>query len=228
MTSRNIMKGNTSFSEWAAEQDKEENGKGESPSSFSFIFSNLTSIQDNMTSQFQDLSNSLPEFGPLSADFRGRMVNGVYLFLGSLFFAALAVLIGLPTLILKPAKFVFCITLSTIFAASSVIVIQKPSVFIKNLMNGGLMASLPALALSFSVLLTLFVTVIIHKYVYVLAAGCLQILAMLYYFASFIPGGTQGLKLLLKTSYFMVSTIATPFLYMLKRSVTTCFQYFIS
>ena len=56
------------FSQWMADQEKNDESKSDSHSQSSFpyfnnVFSQLSSIQDNVTSQFQDLSNSLPEAG---------------------------------------------------------------------------------------------------------------------------------------------------------------------
>ena len=55
----------SSFSQWMAEQDesKSENHGQSSFPYFSSVFGQLSLIQDSVTNQFQDLSNSLPEAG---------------------------------------------------------------------------------------------------------------------------------------------------------------------
>jgi hypothetical protein len=45
--------------------------------------------------------------GPLSAAFRARVTYAVYLIIAAVGFLILGIIIGIPTLILKPAKFVF-------------------------------------------------------------------------------------------------------------------------
>ena len=118
-------------SQWMAEQD-DESKNDHNQSSFSYfsgMFNQLSSIQDNVTSQFQDLSNSLPEAGiklflyaffesdfnmcfftfpgPLSSAFRARVIQAVYLIIAAVCFLILGIVIGIPTIILKPGKFVF-------------------------------------------------------------------------------------------------------------------------
>lgn len=162
--------------------------------------------------------------GPLSAAFRARVIQAVYLIIAAIGFLILGILIGLPTIILKPAKFVFCITMATILSASSVIVLQKPSVFLKTIVDGGVQSSHPIILLMGSVIFTLYVTIIIHKYLYILVAGIVQLLAIFYYISSFIPGGQKGLELLLKTAYVVVKTLCMPFVFVIQKTAKSLLQ----
>lgn len=174
------MAKSSSFAQWVEAQDKEQNSKDgdKAPSDqnlFTSMYLQVQSVQDNLVNQIQDMTASLPEAGPLSAAYRGRIVNAIYLILASAFFAAMAILIGLPTIVLKPSKFVMCLTLSSGLAAASIAVLQKPSEFLRSLLAGGLVNALPALALLGSMLLTFYVTVFIHRYIHILFAGGLQV-----------------------------------------------------
>lgn len=191
----------------------------------------LSTIQESfygVSNQLQELSGSIPEAGPLSVAFRTRVTHAIYLLIGSVAFAFLAIFIGLPTLIFRPAKFVICMTLSTLLAASSVIVLQKPSVFLSNLLNGGPSNALPILCLLISLCGTIYVTIFIHKYIYVLFMGSIQILCMLYYLSSFIPGGTTGLRIILKTGYIVVSTAITPCIFVCRKTTMACVRRLMS
>jgi hypothetical protein len=188
------------------------------------LWSQVTSLQDSMITQLQGFSESLPEVGPLSESFRKRLVNAVYLLLGACFFGVLTVVIGIPTIVIRPSKFVICITLTTLLAASSVIVIQKPSVFFSKMLSGGVMNALPFICLIVTELVTLYVTIFIHKYVAILAAAAIQVLALLYYLSSFIPGGTAGLSLILRVSFTIVSTLAKPLIMMATQCIRTIFN----
>ena len=184
------------FANWVDQRERGENGEEETSSFFPTLASlnpmaSIGAIQENFANQLQELSGSLPEAGPLSAAFRQRASHAIYLLFAAAGFGVLAVFIGLPTLILRPAKFVICMTLSTLCLAGSVIVLQKPSVFIANLVKGGPSQAAPVVVLLVSLLCTTYVTVFIHKYLAVLFAGALQLLCMVYYLASFVPGGTQ-------------------------------------
>jgi hypothetical protein len=217
-----------SFSNWMDSQkssllnedDDIENQGGASWSPnylFGSTFGQLNLIKDNFSDQFQELAGSVPEAGPLSAAFRQRLMYAVYLLGGSFAFGILAIVIGLPTLIVRPSKFVLCMTLSSTLGASSVVVLQKPSVFLSNLVNGGPSKILPVVLMLGSMFMTIYVTIFIHKYVYVLTMAIIQIGSMFFYVASFIPGGTKGLKIIMKTGYVVVSTAIYPCIFVCKK-----------
>ena len=222
MLNRNMSKNSTSssssFSDWLEQQKAAQNEENNPAEENVSMLSQLSSIQDNFTNQLQELSGSLPEAGPLSASFRGRITNAIYLFLASGLFAVLAVVIGLPTILIRPTKFVLCMTLSTLLAASSVVVMQKPAVFLSNLLNGGVMNALPVVLLLASMLFTLYVTIFVHRYLSILFAGGVQLLCMLYYLASFIPGGTQGVIILVRTASVVLVTATKPIWYIVKNA----------
>jgi hypothetical protein len=219
----------SSFSKWMEAQDKSDvKNVNQDKGILSNIYSQLTLAQDNLVSQFQDLSNILPEAGPLSAAYRTRVLQAIYLILGSIMFGAFAILIGLPTIVLKPSKFVMCLTISSLLASSSVIVRQKPSVFFSDLLKGGIINASPFISLVMSMMATLYVTIFMRKYIYVLAMGGLQVLFMLYYVASFVPGGIRGLQLLLKAAYVVLSAILSPFLFVVKKSLCSIWNQIIS
>ena len=208
------MKGG-SFKEWMEEQQRLEAGVGDVEQGGSnpllLIGQSMSSLGDSVSSQFQELQGMLPsEAGPLSAAFRQRMLNSVYLLIASAVFGTLAFFVGLPTLILRPAKFVVLMTLSTLCAASSVVVMQKPSVFLGNLLKSGPDKVLPVAFVFLSMIFTLYVAIFVHKYILVMAAAALQILAMLYYLSTFVPGGSTGLMVLLKTGSQVVYTLLLP------------------
>lgn len=216
MSFRHHMSNNSgsAFSDWLERQKAAENAERNGPDTEKqSMFSQFASIQDNFTNQLQEMSGSLPEAGPLSASFRNRITNSIYLFIASGVFAILAIVIGLPTLIVRPIKFVMCMTLSTLLAAGSVIVMQTPSVFLKNVTSGGVHNALPVILLLASMMFTLYVTIFVHKYLSIIFAGALQILCMLYYLASFIPGGTQGVIVLIRTTSAVAVTLARPIIY---------------
>jgi len=225
------MSGNSgsAFSDWLERQKAAENAERNAPDEEKqSMFSQFASIQDNFTNQLQDMSGSLPEAGPLSASFRNRITNAIYLFIASGVFAVLAIVIGLPTLIVRPIKFVMCMTLSTLLAASSVIVMQTPAVFMKNLTSGGVTNALPVVLLLASMVFTLYVTIFVHKYLSIIFAGALQMLCMLYYLASFIPGGTDGVIVLVRTTYAVAVTLARPVIYTAKHALIALLSRFCS
>ena len=87
----------------------------------------------------QELSGALPDANSLTgAQFRERVSKAVYLLIASVSCALLAVFVGLPTIVLRPAKFVVFMSLTTLFAIGSVIALQTPGAFIKDVSDGGI------------------------------------------------------------------------------------------
>ncbi|RYG67675.1 hypothetical protein EON64_06930 [archaeon] len=130
--------GGNKYSNWSSQSQSppsSSSGKNEESGGY---FSQMVAIRDSFATQLQDLTEALPEAGPLSAAYRERLLNSLYLLFAAVAFGALAIFVGLPTLVLRPSKFVICLSLSTLLAASSVVIMQKPSVFLSTLMTGGI------------------------------------------------------------------------------------------
>lgn len=214
------MSKGSNFSSWVEQQRNAESAADEEDGNSPSIFGQLSAIQDSFTNQLSELSGSLPD-APLSASFRLRVTHSIYLIGVSLVFGVLGIVVGLPTLVLRPAKFVICMTLCTLSAAGSVVVLQKPSVFLYNLLNGGVRNAIPVALLFLSLLFTVYATIFIHKYIIVIFAGGIQMLCMVFYLASFIPGGSRGLMVLLKMGYAVIRTAITPCVFVAKKSVAS-------
>lgn len=205
-----------SFSAWMEKQNEEPVAEEEAVP----LMIQLKNFNDGLATQLMELSGSLPD-APLSAAFRQRVQYAIYCLLGSIFFAVMAIIVGLPTLILKPTKFVLCITLSTILAIASIVVLQKPLVFLQSIIESGPARALPIVSLFCSFIFTLYCAIFIHHYRYIMVifSACIQLLCIMWYIASFIPGGTQGLQVLLKMSYVLVSTAMQPCIFVTKRAI---------
>lgn len=221
-----MSKGNN-FSLWVSQQRNAELvGDVEEGGTMSLL-GPLSAMQDSLTNQMSELTGSLPDT-PLSPAFRNRIKYSIYLLGTSIIFALLAVFIGLPTLVLRPAKFVICMTLCTLSAAGSVIVLQAPSVFCSNLLKGGLLNALPVILLLISMIFTIYATIFVHKYIIVIFAGAGQLLCLAFYLASFIPGGSKGLIVLLRMGYVVLSTAMMPCIYTAKKSALTLLRTVMS
>jgi hypothetical protein len=211
------------FDKWV--QDQKRLQEGNPPEEGEGLLGSFSNLQDSMTMQMQELSGILPDANGLTGvDFRRRMLHAIYFLLASIGFAALAVLVGLPTIVLKPSKFAICMSLSALSAIASVATLQKPSAFFSSIIEGGMEKALPMLALLSSIGFTLYSTIVVHKYTVVVLAGGLEVLAILYYLSSFVPGGTSGLSLLLKSAYAVLYTTLTPCRLYLKSSISQIFS----
>lgn len=201
------MNNKANFSHWL-EQQKHKDGIDENEYS---MFGTIAGITDGFSAQMLELQGSLPDVNGLTgAAFRERMTYSIYLLLASVGCGILAVVVGLPTIALKPAKFVVFMSLSTLCSVGSVIVMQKPSDFFSSVVEGGFEKSFPIVLLIASLLVTLYVAIFVHEYIYTIIAGAMQVVCILYYLSSFIPGGQRGLMVLLRTGWAVVSAACYP------------------
>jgi hypothetical protein len=116
------------------------------------------------------------------------------LFLSALFFA-LAFFVGLPTITLRPQKFALSFTMGSLMFMFSFAILKGP--------KEHMMSMLQRERLYFttiyvgSILLTMYFTFSfggLRGYAMVISASAVQILALLWYLISFLPGGAAGLK----------------------------------
>jgi hypothetical protein len=218
----------SNFSLWMEEKQRlTEEGEGEEGEQMSY-FGRLFNIQEEMASQMEGLSGSLPDAGPMSAAFRSRMKQAVYLLIAATFFAAMAVLVGIPTLILKPSKFVTCVSISTICTIAAIAIMQKPEVFIKSIFKNGLQTALPIICMVTSLIGTIFIVVFHRSYLLTIFALCVQTLSMLWFLASFVPGGSKGLQVILRMGYLLIKTAMTPMIFVCRKATLTFIARLIS
>ena len=214
------MSGSKDFSKWL----KEREDGGPDVETFSFM-AQVGSIQLGVSRQMSELSGALPDANSLTGvEFRERVSKAVYLLLASIACGLLAFFIGLPTIVLRPAKFVTFLSLATLLATGSVVVLQGTSAFMKDLVEGGIEKSLPFGVMILTQVLTLYVAIFVHKYVYTVAFGAAQVLGVLYYLASFMPGGAKGLEILLRSGYELVNAAMLPCKVFVKRQIASAFS----
>lgn len=207
----------SNFSDWLDRRNRDAaGGLVEEEESF---FPQWSTFQDSFSSQLQVLSGGLPSSGPLSAAFRVRLKNAIYLILLSMLFFALAIVIGIPTIVIRPAKFVMCMSLGSVCAAVAIVQLQSPQDFLASAYQSGIQSLLPSIALASSLMFTIYTTVMMHSYVLTIFCGALQLICIAYFLASYIPGGQAGVYVLMRGSYAMVCTLLAPVIYCVKSFV---------
>lgn len=119
------------------------------------------------------------------------------LFLSALFFA-LAFFIGMPALVARPQKFAISFTMGSLTFMASFGILKGPWEHLKS------MLSADRIYFTFiyfgSMFMTLYFTFSAggaSGYLLVLSASTAQLLALLFYLVSFLPGGASGLKYVL-------------------------------
>lgn len=113
------------------------------------------------------------------------------LLLGSALLFGLALFVFLPMIVLVPSKFAMCFTLASIMFMAAFGILRGPRTTLQGFLQRD---KLPFTAAYVgSLLLTLYATVIAQSYLLCVLALGVQVPALSWYAASYIPGGTSGL-----------------------------------
>jgi len=199
----------TSFGQWHQQQQ----GGGDGSDSILPLFGGSVS---SLTTSFDSLNvdmSQMPamDFGSIKSAMEAQMpakvmgmnyqqrfkVFCVLLLLSALFFA-LAFFVGLPMITMRPQKFAISFTFGSLMFMGSFGILKGPMEHLKGMCQPDRMYF--TVIYFGSMFATLYLTFNyggVRGYALVMAASGAQLLALLWYLISFIPGGSAGLKLLL-------------------------------
>jgi len=116
--------------------------------------------------------------------------------LSGLFFT-LGFTVGIPMITIRPQKFALCFTFGSLTFMGSFAILRGPETHIKGMLAQDRLAF--TIFYVGSMLMTLYFTFSVRGvsgYVSVLFASAMQLLALLWYLITFLPGGAQGMKVL--------------------------------
>ncbi|KAI8910705.1 Got1/Sft2-like family-domain-containing protein [Powellomyces hirtus] len=137
---------------------------------------------------------------------RMQRLIGFIVCLGLGIFCFMVAFFTLPMLAIRPAKFATLYTLGSILSLTSFALLQGPRSFLAHIFTK---ERLPFTAAYLgSMILTLYFAVGKGAYVMTIICSVIQILALLWYFGSYLPGGLQGLGFM--TRYFARNTVGLP------------------
>jgi hypothetical protein len=109
-------------------------------------------------------------------------------------------------LLFTPAKFAFCFTLGVLFFMTAFAMMQGPTAYFKSICSRDRIVF--TIAFFGSMFTTLYAALVIKSYILVVVASGVEILAMLWYLMSYIPGGSAGMTFFVR----MISSTATTML----------------
>lgn len=166
-------------------------------------------------------SADMPTFAGMKASMEAQMPQNIMgmnyqqrfqmfcglLFLSVLFFA-LGFFVGLPMVALRPQKFALCFTFGSLTFMGSFGILKGPL----NHLKGMLAPDRIAFTLIYfgSMFLTLYFTFNASgasAYVLVMGASGAQLVALLWYLISFLPGGSAGLSIVLSAMYRILAPV---------------------
>ena len=164
-----------------------------SSSSSTFSLSTKFSLQDS----------SPPVLFGLSYATRFRLF--ITCLLCSALFFALGFLVGLPSLALRPQKFALCFTFGSLLFMASFSMLKGPAAHLSSMLSA---PRLPFTSVYVSsMLLTLYLTFSVggvSGYALVICSTVVQLLSLLWYLVTFLPGGTAGMYVALNAAKAIV------------------------
>lgn len=107
-------------------------------------------------------------------------------------FLLLAFVVFLPVIVISPAKFALCFSLGSALVMASVFALRGWRAHAAHVLSPDRLPFTATYAASLGV--TLYAAVGLHSYLLSLAACVVQVGALLYYGASYVPGGTAGVR----------------------------------
>lgn len=147
------------------------------------------------------------------------------LFLSVLFFA-LAFFVGMPMIVLKPQKFALSFTCGSITFMGSFGILKGPMEHLKGLFAADrLYFTFIYFGSMFMTLYLTFTTRGLQGYALVMAASGLQLVALLWYLISFLPGGAMGLNIVMRAICTMLQPIFGACLRLQAMCISTCFRF---
>lgn len=235
-----------SFGQWYEEQKQE----GSETTSTGFSFSNffLSDVDDD-----DEDGESLPLFtnedgtstfslssmrSSLEAQLPSKVMGMNYqqrfkvftslLCLSGLFFL-LGFFVGLPLITVRPQKFAICFSFGSLLFMCSFAILRGPKEHMQSMLS---VERLPFttvyLGSMFATLYYTFETGGISGYVTVLTASGFQLLALLWYLITFLPGGAAGMKVLTKGIMKILGPIFVGCAKMWAMIVKKCLSYCLS
>mmetsp|Transcript_31041 Transcript_31041/g.43012 ORF Transcript_31041/g.43012 Transcript_31041/m.43012 type:complete len:244 (+) Transcript_31041:99-830(+) len=122
----------------------------------------------------------------------------VYYFIGlfgaGVFFLFLALTVALPVIVVFPTKFALCFTLGCFLIVSSFVVLKGWRLQTAHMLSHERLPFTVGFAGSMG--MTLYAALVQHSYINSLFFSGIQVLALVYYLCSYLPGGAAGLHML--------------------------------
>mmetsp|Transcript_12018 Transcript_12018/g.28090 ORF Transcript_12018/g.28090 Transcript_12018/m.28090 type:complete len:231 (+) Transcript_12018:175-867(+) len=223
----------SSFGSWYDEQKAAENGDVSSSSWFSIDSDEVLPLfnAENLPGfSFETMKQSMEAQMPkkiMGMGYQQRFkVFCALLFLSAVFFG-LAFFVGVPMLAVKPQKFALSFTCGSITFMGSFGIMKGPKEHFYSMCT---MERIPFTIIYFgSMMTTLYLTCTkggLQGYALVIISSGVQLVALLWYLVSFLPGGTMGLQMVGRAMCTMLKPVFAACLRMQTICIATCLKYF--
>ena len=162
------------------------------------------------------------EQGMLEVSRSDRFKGFVVCILCAAFFFLLGFFIGLPMIVLRPAKFAFCSTMGMLLFMAGIALLQGPASYCGSICSR---ARAPYTAAFFgSMFATLYSSLFMRSYLLTVAASGLQMAALGWHLSSAIPGGKMGMYMMTKAFLRAARAMLGPCFALTKTTVIGCLK----
>jgi hypothetical protein len=217
------------FGAWYEEQKAQENGASEASAGGDQM---LPLWGDTSQYSFSSFRSSMEAQLPqqiLGMNYQQRFrVFCALLFVSALFFA-LAFTVGLPMLAIRPQKFALSFTFGSLLFMSSFAILKGPMAHLQSLFVRERLLFTTIYFLSiFSTLYLTFTHGGASGYVLVMGASGCQLMALLWYLISFLPGGSAGLSIVLSAMWRVLQPVFVMCAKLQAACMARCFSWMTS
>uniref|UniRef100_A0A7R9ZII6 Vesicle transport protein n=1 Tax=Craspedostauros australis TaxID=1486917 RepID=A0A7R9ZII6_9STRA len=219
----------TGFGQWYNEQKTDDAAASSNSSSWFDIeqqgfptFSTEGMPQFSFEGMKQTMEAQMPK-KILGMGYQQRFQVFCAMLLLSVLFFALAFFVGLPTIMFKPQKFALSFTCGSLMFMASFGILTGPMEHIKGMCAPDRML-FTTIYLG-SMFVTLYLTCTkggLQGYALVMISSGVQLLALLWYLVSFLPGGTMGLSIVMRAMVTMLKPILGTCIRMQAMCISTC------
>lgn len=222
------------FGSWYQDQQRAQqetsNNEGESTSSDSMLplWASVDTSQYSFASMRSSMESSMPQ-RIMGMNYQQRFKVFCALLAISALFFALAFFVGLPMLALRPQKFALSFTFGSILFMSSFAILKGPMAHLQSLF---VREQLLFTTIYFmSIFTTLYLTFSYggaSGYVLVMGASGCQLVALLWYLISFLPGGSAGLSIVLSAIWRVLQPVLVVCAKVQAACMAKCFSWMTS
>lgn len=187
-----------------------------------------TSLSANLASMRSSLESQMPQkIMGMGYQQRFQVFCGLLL-LSSVFFA-LGFFVGVPLLTVRPQKFALSFTCGSMTFMGSFAILKGPSEHLRSMLTYD--RAHFTLAWLGSMAMTLYLTFTAggaRGYVLVMASSGCQLLALLWYLITFLPGGATGMKLLTQAMWTLLKPLFVGCARLQAMCISRCVSWYAS
>lgn len=155
-------------------------------------------------------------------------IFAICLLLSGIFFA-LGFFVGIPLLTVRPQKFALSFTCGSITFMSSFAILKGPVEHLKSMLTRDRIHF--TVVYFGSMMMTLYLTFTVggaQGYILVLAASGMQLLALLWYLVTFLPGGATGMKILTQALWTLLKPLVVGCAKVQAMCISRCVSWYAS